>query len=191
MEKWLLMTTVAAATGLLAEVLIEGKANSRVRVLIFEDLQCGDCADFRRMMDSRILPKYKESVAFLHRDFPLPKHEWARKAAIAARFFESKRASLGLDYRRYMLSNFDSTTVDTFGQKLHDFCRTHGVETAEAQDALTKPEFADRVDRDYRDGETRGVTKTPTVFVNGIPFIEKISFEDISKALDEALASAK
>jgi protein-disulfide isomerase len=182
---------LAAVAGLAGEVLIEGKATSRVRVLIFEDLQCGDCAAFRRMMDQTILPKYKDSVAFLHRDFPLPRHTWARKAAIAARFFESKRASLGLDYRRHMLSTFESTTVDTFGQSLYDFCRTHGVDPAEAQDGLLKQEFADRVDRDYREGETRGVTKTPTVIVNGIPFVEKFTFEELSKALDEALAGAR
>ncbi len=189
MEK-LLVATMAAA-GLSAEVLIEGKADSRIRVLIFEDLQCRDCAVFRRMMDQQILPKYKDRIAFLHRDFPLPKHDWARKAAVAARFFESKRASLGLDYRRHMLSTFESVTVDTFGQSLYEFCRTHGVDPAEAQDALIKPEFAERVERDSREGETRGVTRTPSVFVNGMPFIETFSFESISKALDEALSSAK
>ena len=58
------------------------RTESKVRVLIYEDLQCPDCAEFRRMMDEKILPRYGERVAFIHRDFPLAKHAWARKAAI-------------------------------------------------------------------------------------------------------------
>ena len=68
-----------------ADRLIEGDPKSSVRVIIYEDLQCPDCADFRRMLDTQLLPRFAAKVAFEHRDFPLAKHAWARKAAIAAR----------------------------------------------------------------------------------------------------------
>ena len=70
-----------------SERLVEGKAGSDVRVLIYEDLQCSDCAAFRKMLDENLLPRYAGSVAFEHRDFPLAKHAWARKAAVASRHF--------------------------------------------------------------------------------------------------------
>ena len=63
---------------------IEGALQSPVRVLIYEDLQCPDCTDFRRMLDTQLLPRYAAKVRFEHRDFPLAKHVWARKAAISA-----------------------------------------------------------------------------------------------------------
>ena len=47
-----------SSAGLLAQGLVEGRAGSPVRVLIYEDLQCPDCASFRVMMDQQILPKY-------------------------------------------------------------------------------------------------------------------------------------
>ncbi len=47
------------------------------------------------------------------------------------------------------------------------------------------------VERDYQDGVSRGVVHTPTVFVNGQPFIETIPFEEISKGIDQALAKAR
>ena len=75
-----------------AQHLIEGAAQSPVRVVIYEDLQCPDCADFRVMLDEKLLPRYASMVRFEHRDFPLAKHAWARKAAIAARFFEENQA---------------------------------------------------------------------------------------------------
>jgi protein-disulfide isomerase len=47
------------------------------------------------------------------------------------------------------------------------------------------------VEQDYRDGVARGIAKTPTVLVNGRPFIETFLFEDVAKAIDEELAAAK
>ncbi len=80
--------------------LIEGQAQSTVRVIIYEDLHCPDCADFRRVLDEKILPRYADKAAFIHRDFPRAKHAWARKAAIAARYFGEIKPELGLAYRR-------------------------------------------------------------------------------------------
>ncbi|HPQ16423.1 MAG TPA: thioredoxin domain-containing protein, partial [Bryobacteraceae bacterium] len=91
-----MMTLVLMAALALAaqKPLVEGNPSSRVRVVIYEDLQCPDCANFRRMLDEKLLPKYAATVAFEHRDFPLPKHSWARKAAIASRFFQEIDAAL-------------------------------------------------------------------------------------------------
>ena len=75
------MTAFGAAA---EQPMIEGNPKSNVRVVIFEDLQCPDCAVFRKMLDEKLLPKYKATVAFEHHDFPLAKHSWARQAAVAA-----------------------------------------------------------------------------------------------------------
>src|SRR4051794_16108543 len=90
----------AAVTAMAQKPLVEGNPASSVRVLIYEDLQCPDCADFRVMLDKELLPKFEKTVAFEHRDFPLPKHEWARKAAIAARFFESVSPQVAVEFRK-------------------------------------------------------------------------------------------
>jgi hypothetical protein len=37
----------------------------------------------------------------------------------------------------------------------------------------------------------RGIVHTPTALVNGTPFIESFTFEEISKGIDDALAQAK
>ena len=57
----------------------EGNPTSPVKVVIYDDLQCSDCQNFRTMLDQKILPRYGDKVAFVHRDFPLGKHYWARK----------------------------------------------------------------------------------------------------------------
>jgi protein-disulfide isomerase len=171
--------------------LMEGAANSPVRVVIYEDLQCPDCADFRTMLDQRLLPRYAATVRFEHRDFPLAKHAWARKAAIAARFFEEAQPGLGIAYRKYALANLRAINVDNFNAVLSEFAQGHGVDPAQAVAALGNETLATLVEKDYQEGVARGIAKTPTVLVNGKPFIETFAFEDVAKAIDAELAASK
>ena len=185
----LIVALLASVAGLPAQQpLVEGFAESKVRVLIYEDLQCPDCAAFRRMMDDKILPRYGTRVAFVHRDFPLAKHAWARRAAIAARYFGDHKPELGLAYRRQIMATIRETTPDNFNSRLSQFARDNGLDPAPVLAALDDAHLAALVERDFQDGVARGVVHTPTVFVNGNPFIERFSFEDVSQALDDALA---
>jgi protein-disulfide isomerase len=171
--------------------LIEGAAQSPVRVVIYEDLQCPDCADFRVMLDEKLLPRYAATVRFEHRDFPLAKHAWARKAAIAARFFEESRPGLGLVYRKYSMANLREITADNFNDRLSQFAKEHAVDPAKALASLEDERLAALVEEDYQDGVARGIAHTPTVLVNGRPFVETFPVEDVAKAIDAELAAAK
>jgi protein-disulfide isomerase len=180
-----------AATAAAAQTVSEGRPGSAVRVLIFEDLQCPDCAAFRVMLDQRILPRYGDRVEFIHRDFPLVKHAWARRAAVAARFFAARDLKLGLEYRRQTLAGLSAITPENFDASLAAFAREHGIAPTEALAALNDPKYDAAVEKDYQDGIGRGVVHTPTVFVNGVPYIETFTFEEISKGLDQAIEEAK
>jgi protein-disulfide isomerase len=171
--------------------LIEGASKSPVRVVIYEDLQCPDCANFRLMMDGELLPKYGAKVAFEHRDFPLAKHAWARKAAIAARYFEEAQPGLGLVWRKYTLGHLSEITADGFDKKLAQFARQNGADAGKAAAALSDARLAGLVEKDFQEGVARGIAHTPTALVNGQPFIETFTVEEISKAIDGELAAAK
>ena len=192
------MTRLLAATVLVAmpvfpatQHLIEGLAQSPVRVIVYEDLQCPDCADFRIMLDEKLLPRYASTVRFEHRDFPLAKHAWARKAAIAARFFEEAQPGLGLAYRKYAMAHLREITADNFNDRLSQFAKDHAVDPAKAVAALSDARLAALVEEDYQDGVARGIAHTPTVLVNGRPFVETFPVEDVAKAIDAELAAAK
>ena len=161
-----------------------------MRAVIYEDLLCPDCADFRRMLDDKLLPRYAGKVAFVHRDFPLAKHAWARRAAIAARFFADRKPELALEYRRYAMANQGATNDANFNTRLAEFAKAHDIDPDAAIAALSNGRYAELVEQDYQDGVSRGVVHTPTVFVNGKPFVETFSFEEISKGIDEALAQS-
>ena len=134
---------------------------------------------------------YGDKVEFVHMDFPLAKHPWARNAAIAARFFGEKSAQLGLEYRRFSLANIRRTSPETFNDRVAEFAKAHGVKPEEAIAALGDARLAGLVEKDFQEGVARGIVHTPTVLVNGTAFVERFTFEEFSKGLDEALAAAK
>jgi len=167
--------------------LVEGKADSPVRVVIYEDLQCPDCADFRVMLDTKLLPRYGAKVAFEHRDFPLPKHKWARPASIAARFFFEKSPALAVLWRQETMRDQAKITPESFDAHLTAFAKRNGVEPASALAALNDAALAGVIQKDYEEGVARGIAHTPTALVNGAPFIETFTFEEIAAGIDAAL----
>lgn len=170
---------------------MEGNLNSAVRVVVYEDLQCPDCAIYRKMMDEQLLPKFGAIAAFEHRDFPLEKHKWARKAAIAARFFQSSNPATALEFRRLVMSHQTEIDPDNFNARPSEFAKKHGIDSGKVMAALDEAKYAKPVEDDYQDGIARGVSKTPTVFVNGEPFIERFEFEELAKSIDAALRTVK
>jgi protein-disulfide isomerase len=167
--------------------LIEGKAESPVRVVVYEDLQCPDCAVFRVMLDQKLLPKYGAKVAFEHRDFPLAKHSWARPASVAARYFQSISPELAVRFRQETMKSLRDIKVETFADWVRRFAERNGQDPAKAVAALADDRLQAIVDKDFQEGVARGIARTPTALVNGVPFIETFTFEEISKGIDEAL----
>src|SRR4051794_34677063 len=96
-------------------------------VVIFEDLQCPDSAAFDRMLRETLAPRYGTKVSWEHRDFPLPKHSWARQAAIAARYFSETDRQLGLHFRTHMLAE---PKAPDFTGRLAEFTRARSLDLA-------------------------------------------------------------
>jgi protein-disulfide isomerase len=187
-----LMALAVAAGALAADSsLVEGNPNSSVRVIVYEDLQCSDCATFRTMLDKQILPKYSKQIAVEHRDFPLLKHKWARQAAIAARYFQTIKPALAIEWRQYAMANQRDITTENFNDRLSAWAKQHVADPAKAAAALNDPALAAAVESEYQEGVARGIARTPTVLVNDEPFIETFTFEEISKGIDKAIRGGK
>jgi len=183
----LVLACVAALSAFAQGSLVEGKKDSPVRVIIYEDLQCPDCADFRVMLDQKLLPKYGAKVAFIHRDFPLAKHAWARPASIASRYIQGVSEEKASQFRRETMAALRTIKAEMFQDWLRTFCAKNGLDAAKAIAALNDPSLAALVQKDFEDGVARGIARTPTALVNGEPFIETFTVEQISAGIDAAL----
>jgi protein-disulfide isomerase len=139
------------------------------------------------MLDTTLLPRFGAKVAFEHRDFPLARHAWARKAAIAARHFAGVKPELGIAWRRYILERIPDTGEATIPVRIREFARLNGADADPAVQSLGDRKLAEAVENDFQDGIARGVSRTPTIFVDGAPFIEPSTPDEIAKAIEKAL----
>jgi len=167
--------------------LTEGNPNSPVKVVIYEDLQCGDCLALQTLLDQKILPKYGSRVTFVHRDFPLPKHEWARSAALAGRWVAEKDRALGMKFRREIMSEQLHLKSDTVEHWMRQFAVRNKLDPDAIVAATKDARLIGLLEQDRQAALSRGVAKTPTVFVANQPFVETIIYEEIAKALDVEL----
>lgn len=167
---------------------VEGNLASPVRLVIYEDMECGDCARFEAVLEQKLLPKYGSKILVVHRDFPLGKHDWARQAALAARWVWEQDSERGIAIRRELLSEQDSITARNLNSWLYEFAVRNHLDVKGIIESLSDPRIGALVDQDRQAAVARGVSKTPTAYVGGQAFVETILYEDVARALDEALA---
>jgi protein-disulfide isomerase len=159
---------------------------AKVAVVIFEDLQCPDCA--------RAYPVVWDAANAHHipvvlHDFPLPQHNWSFQAAVFARFFDSKSQKLGNDYRGYIYRS-QNMIPDEGGLRFYTqkFADENRVPLPSAIDPDGK--LADLVKADFNLGQRMGLEHTPTIFVIGqgqasTPFVEVVDRDRLSQIIED------
>src|SRR5271167_569651 len=60
---------------------------SKVAILVFEDLECPDCARAAPLLHDAAKTY---NIPLVQYDFPLPQHPWSFEAAVNARYFDTK-----------------------------------------------------------------------------------------------------
>ncbi len=158
----------------------------KVGIVMFEDLQCPDCA--------RAYPVVWEAANAHHvpvvlHDFPLPQHDWSFQAAVCARFFDTQSQKLGNDYRGYIYKNQNSI-ADENG--LHAFTQRFADDNKVPLPFAIDPEgrLAEKVKADYELGQKIGLEHTPTIFVVGrgavsTPFVEVVDRAQLSQIIED------
>jgi protein-disulfide isomerase len=157
-----------------------GPERAPITIVEFSDFQCPYCAQVARTLN-QIEGQYKAKVRLVFRDFPLPMHKDAAKAAEAAscaaaqdRFwemhdilFQNQKNLSTNDLRRY---------ADTLKLNPTTFaaCLDSGRYTAEWQ-------------QDQTEGRHYGVTGTPALFINGRPVFGAVTLQELTQTLDQEL----
>lgn len=154
---------------------------ARVAVVVFEDLQCPDCARwFPVIWETATAQK----VPVVLHDYPLPMHNWSFDAAVYARFFDTKSQKLGDDFRGYIYRNQTSITPQNLRQWVQKFADENKVPLPFAVDPEGKLKALVTADHDL--GNRIGLQHTPTIFVvaNGgppTPFVEIQEDQDMTQ----------
>jgi protein-disulfide isomerase len=159
---------------------------AKVAVVVFEDLQCPDCARaYPVVWDAANAHK----IPVVLHDFPLPRHNWSFRAAVLARFFDTKSQKTGDDYRGFIYKNqqqiVDENTLQKFTQQFADDNKIPLPFNVDPDGKLTE-----KVKDDRLLGQKIGLEHTPTIFVvsnaaSASPFVEVVDREQLSQIIED------
>lgn len=159
---------------------VRGERNAPVTLVMFTDFQCPACAAMHPVVEEAV-KAYGNRIRFVVRDFPLPLHAQARKAAEAA----DAAAAQGkfFEYINVLFKNQSALDVASLKKYAADL----GLDTARFNASLDKGEYAAEVEHDMDDGVQYGVDSTPAIFINGVRLID-MTGEALRAAIERALA---
>jgi protein-disulfide isomerase len=127
-----------------------------------------------------VLKSYGNKVRFVVRDFPLPAHANARKAAEAANAANAQGKFW--EYASILFKHQNALDVPSLKKYASDV----GLNRAVFDAALDSGKYAAEIRHDIDDGEKYGIDSTPTIFINGRG-LAVLSTEGLRAAIDKAL----
>ena len=162
-----------------------GNLKSPVQLLEFGDFQCPHCGAAHPMLNE-IKKRYGSRLVFIFRHFPLSEsHPFAQLAAIASeaagrqgRFWEMH------DLIFENQAGLNKEMLIGLAQVLH-------LDMGIFQQNLADPELFEKVESDFESGIISGVNGTPSFYINGDKYNGQYTFQSLSHALDQALATRR
>jgi protein-disulfide isomerase len=156
---------------------------ARVAIVVFEDLECPDCARaYPVIWDAA----KKHNIPVVLHDFPLQMHPWSFDAAVFARYFDSKSEKLGDDFRGFIFQNQPQIDKQNLRQWADKFAGANNSPIPFVLDP--DGQFKTKILADRQMGTQIGLQHTPTIFVvgNGGAATPAVEVEDRTK-LDQII----
>ena len=155
-----------------------------VAIVIFEDLECPDCARAAPLVEEAART-YK--IPVVRHDFPLQMHPWAYDAALLARFFDTHSKALGNEFRDTVFKHQLEITKDTLRSFAEKFAAAHKIDLPFVVDSDGK--LAALIEADRQRGLQLGLQHTPTLYVvsnkrSGTPFVEVVDRSQLFQLID-------
>jgi protein-disulfide isomerase len=176
--------SVAARSNTSAHV--RGNPDASVTLEEFADFQCPPCGQFAPFAEE-LLREYDSRLRVVFRNFPLPAHEHAREAALAAeaagfqgKFWEMHDAL----YREQAAWSKAPNARELF----ESYAGTLGLDMDKFKTDMDSDAAKARVDSDHALGDFLGVKVTPTLFINNVPMEpQQKNPEGVRAAINAAL----
>ncbi|HLD49129.1 MAG TPA: DsbA family protein [archaeon] len=170
-----------AEKALITEGMTKGSKNSPVTLIEYSDYECPYCARAEATIKD-VLDEYGSKIYFVYKDFPLPFHNNAQKAAEASRC--ALEQNKYWEYHDALFKNQQS--LDT--NSLKTYAKSLGLDEAKFSECLDSNKYTEKVKQDMEEGQSKGVTGTPTFFVNGKILIGAQPFDAFKEIIDKELA---
>jgi len=161
----------------------KGSPTAPVTIVEFSDFQCPFC---RQVVDTltRIEERYGDSIRFVFRDFPLPMHPDAPKAAEAAACAHEQGQFWAMHDKLFAAQS---------NLKVPDLKRTArdlGLNGDAFDRCVDSGKFESQWQQNRSEGQKYGVSATPTFFINGRMVTGALPYQQFSAIVEEELERA-
>jgi len=158
----------------------KGSSAAKVTLVEFADYECPHCKHFQPVL-RQIVDEFKNEVRIYFKHFPLPQHANARLAAEAA--VAAQRQGKFWPFEEKVWDNQDSLSP----AELEKFAKQVGLDMAKYRKDIEDPAVKAQVQKDRVDGQTAGITSTPTLFINGREYTDTKDTETLREWIKEEL----
>jgi protein-disulfide isomerase len=165
---------------------VRGNPDAPVTLEEFADFQCPPCSSFAGFGEE-LLKEYDSRLRIVFRNFPLPLHEHAREAALAAE-------AAGLQGHFWEMHDVlyreqaNWSKAPNARELFESYAGTIGLNLDQFRKDMDGEKARERVDADHARGDSLGITVTPTLFINNQPVDPKDKNpEGVRAAINAAL----
>ena len=162
----------------------KGPKNAPVTMVIFSDFQCPFC--------SRVVPTLKEiekqyegKVRMVFKNQPLPFHENAKGAAMAA--LAANEQGKFWEMHDKLFANQQALTKDS----LENYAKDIGLDMGKYKAAIDSNKFDKQIADDSAEGMRVGANGTPTFFINGRQVVGAQPIDAFKNVIDDELKKKK
>ena len=157
-----------------------GSESATVEIVEFSDFQCPFCESLTGTL-KQLKTDYGNDVRLVFKDYPLPNHAEAFKAAEAGNCAHEQ----GKFWEMHDVMFSKQSELEVADLKRH--AGELGLDQASFDSCLDSGRFADAVSADLRLGQGVGVSSTPTVFINGRAVMGAVPYEVFAEIIQDEI----
>ncbi|MFH0969491.1 MAG: thioredoxin domain-containing protein [Patescibacteria group bacterium] len=163
-----------------------GNKDSQVKIFLFSDFQCPFCKAFHESVVKKIIANYSSKVLLVFKNYPLSFHAQAENASLAGECANEQGKFIA--YADKLFANQTAWGSSQGTQLFKTYASQLRLNTSQFNSCLDGKKYLDKINSDKSDGDSFGVSGTPSLFIND-QFVNSAStYDAIKKIIDEDLA---
>ncbi|MFH1522607.1 MAG: DsbA family protein [Patescibacteria group bacterium] len=157
---------------------IRGNKDAPITIVEYSDFQCSFCTKFHNTM-KQAMANYPNEVRWVYKHFPLDSiHPYARKAGEASECANDQGKFW--EYNDLLFANqgsINTSYLSTAAKELK-------LDIKKFEECLSSSKYANKVNDDFNEGKSLGVTGTPGSFLNGQALGGAVPYSQIESMIE-------
>ncbi len=162
---------------------VKGQKDAPVTIVEYSDFQCPFCQSFFENAYKKIITDYVDTgkAKIIFKQFPLYFHQNAQKAAEASECAGEQGKFWEYHDLLFSTKQLDATTLKKDAVTL-------GLDADKFNTCLDSGKYAQKIRDDTAEGQSKGVSGTPSFLINGKKVVGAQSYDVFKAEIDAALA---